>query len=91
MRKRTQTLIKGQWLSLTKQANPATGKSKYIISIDQRRVPAVKDRMQYDILAEMRNHFDPGKNRGISGGTKWHFRDKETAMQLITMALIKWG
>lgn len=91
MRKRAKTLIKGKWLSLTKQANPKTGKSKYVISLDQWQVPAVKDGNQYDKLIEMQEHFDPGKNRGISSGTKWHFRDKETAMQLITMALMKWG
>lgn len=91
MRKRAKTLIKGKWLSLTKQANPKTGKSKYVISISEWEIPAVKDRKQSITLTEMQEHFDPGKNRGISGGTKWHFRDKETAMQLITMALMKWG
>jgi hypothetical protein len=42
-------------------------------------------------LEAMRDHFDPVGNRGSKFSTKWKYRDKATAEQLITMAILKWG
>jgi hypothetical protein len=42
-------------------------------------------------IDDVRQHFDPFGNRGSKLSTKWKYRDRATAEQLITMALLKWG
>lgn len=87
MRHRTNTLLQGTWFKLGKLTNPKTQRVCYYIQID----PYKLHTRAVGTLSDIREHFDPSGNRGSKYGTKWKYRDKETASQLLTMAILKFG
>lgn len=86
MRHRTKTLQECSWVKLIKSTNPKTGKTVYTVRVDFWR----RGWMRTEI-SEIREHFDPGKNRGSATGSTWRFKDRNTAEQLILTAILKWG
>ena len=93
MRHRKRRLLEGSWFNLNSVTSPTTGRKHYEVSVNFYRLSNQRG-PNFDINAhhkDISNHFDPAGNRGQKFGTKWKFRDKATAEQLITMALLKWG
>ena len=88
MRHRKRRVIEGSWFNLNSVTSPTTGRKHYEISVNAYRLLG---RMPMGELEAMRDHFDPVGNRGSKFSTKWKYRDKATAEQLITMAILKWG
>ena len=86
MRHRKRRVLEGRWLNLNSVTSPTTGRKHYEISANFYRFPAEMS----PEFANIRLHFDPHGNRGAKLGTKWKFRSREQAEQLITMALLKW-
>ena len=45
-----------------------------------------------DTAATMiRNFFDPDRTRGSGYAFSWKFKDREQAVKLMTMSILKWG
>lgn len=87
MRHRTKTLVSSTWLTLTCSTNPKTGRKHYIVNMTH----APKTSSPFSIISEVRELFDPGRNRGPARGHAWKFRNRAEAEQLITVALLTWG
>lgn len=87
MRHRTQTLIEASWVMLQSSTNPKTGRKHYTIRL--LRLPVTGQ--PYSPISEIRELFDPGRNRGSAIGTTWKYQRRSTAEQLITMAILTWG
>ena len=90
MRHRKQHIVETAWVNLNSVTHPKTGRKHYEISVNGYRLSLSKG-WGGTAMAEMRKHFDPAGNRGAKLGTKWKYRNREQAEQLITMALLKWG
>jgi hypothetical protein len=90
MRHRKRRVIEGSWFNLNSVTGPTTGRKHYEISVNGYRLASTPGWTNTS-MAEMRAHFDPYSSRGAKLGTKWKYRDKATAEQLLTMALLKWG
>jgi hypothetical protein len=93
MRHRKRRVIEGSWFNLNSVTSPTSGRKHYEISVNfyrlsSRKGPDFNINMHH---ADIRNHFDPAGNRGAKLGTKWKYTNRETAEQLLTMALLKWG
>ena len=99
MRHRTRTETYGSWLKLVKKTNPKTGRRHYSVIADPylyvNPAPSWGNRISNVALINFRDglraHFDPGSNRGMKTGLSWKFSNKEDAIKLITIALMKWG
>ena len=87
MRHRKRRVIEGSWFNLNTVTSPTTGRKHYEISVNAYRLSG---RTNYS-LTDMRLHFDPAGNRGQKFGTKWKYRDRATAEQLLTLAILKFG
>ena len=87
MRHRKRRVIEGSWFNLNSVTSPTTGRKHYEISVNAHRLSG----MTNYTLDDMRLHFDPAGNRGGRWSTKWKYNNRETAEQLITLALLKWG
>ena len=87
MRHRKRRVIEGGWFNLNSVTSPTTGRKHYEISVNAWRLSG---KTNYS-LDDIRNYFDPFGNRGAKFGTKWKFRDRNTAEQMITMAILKFG
>lgn len=90
MRHRKRRVLEGSWFNLNSVTSPTTGRKHYEISVNGYRLASTPGWTNTS-MAEMRKHFDPYSNRGAKLGTKWKYTNRETAEQLITMALLKWG
>lgn len=88
MRHRKRRVIEGSWFNLNSVTSPTTGRKHYEISVNAYRLANGRTE---PVLDAMRLHFDPAGNRGQKFGTKWKYTNRETAEQLITMAILKWG
>lgn len=73
---------------LTKYSNAKTGKIHYSVQL---RMWPNGHSWGPDVVSNIRNHFDPGKNRGSTNGLKWKFNNRKEAEQLIMTAIIKWS
>lgn len=82
MRHCIKTLQKGKWFVLTQSTNPKTERKVYTIRVE----PCI---IWFASLADVREHFDPGHNRGSS--KSWKYKDRKVAEQLLMMAILKWG
>lgn len=95
MRHRSNSEQYGRWIKLVKKTNPKTGRKHYSVIVDPYEYTSGyinTSRTNYENMAEAwRNHFDPTRTRGMKTGLSWKFTNKEQAVQLITMALLKWG
>ena len=93
MRHRTKTLQKVDWVTLIKSVNPKTGRFHYIVQVDvylfNRITPIAGSAANR--VDSLREHFDPHHTRGGRWTTKWKYRNRAEAEQLITMALLKFG
>ena len=87
MRHRKRRVLEGRWFNLNSVTSPTTGRKHYEISINAHRLSG----MTNYTLEDMRRHFDPAGNRGLRYGTKWKYTNRETAEQLLTMAILKFG
>lgn len=85
MRHRTKTLIEGKYYKLTKRIYPKTKKSDYVIHVSG--AYQLKPADQEDV----RNHFDPGRNRGSAKGFTWKYKSRAEAEHLISIAILKWS
>lgn len=85
MRHRKRRIIEGSWFRLNSVTSPTTGRKHYEISVNAWRLSG---RTNYS-LADIRQHFDPYGNRGAKQGTKWKFGNRDTAEELLTMAILK--
>lgn len=90
MRHRKRRVIEGSWFNLNSITNPTTGRKHYEISVNNYRL-VKRSGYQNSDLKDMRQHFDPAGNRGSRWSTKWKYANRETAEQLITMAVLRWG
>lgn len=90
MKHRKRRVIDTGWINLNSITNPKTGRKHYEVSVNGYRFARTPGWTNTS-MAEMRAHFDPVGNRGQKLGTKWKYRSKQQAEQLITMALLKWG
>jgi len=95
MRHRKQRITETSWVNLNSITNPKTGRKSYEISVNTFRLasnPKCTSRDEFQTeLANIRQHFDPAGNRGRKFVTKWKYRDRATAEQLLTIALLKFG
>lgn len=98
MRHRTNTLVQGTWFKLGKLTNPETQRVSYFIQVDPYTMGWYKQvgngfgSEEFTIeLDKVRDHFDPGHNRGGRWATKWKYKSRETAEQLLTIAILKFG
>ena len=95
MRHRSSTTVYGQWIKLVKKTNPKTGRRHYSVIIDPYALlgayPGLTGPELKDVCSNIRQHFDPGHNRGMKTGLSFKFVNREQAEQLITLALLKWG
>lgn len=87
MRHRKRRVLEGRWFNLNSVTSPTTGRKHYEISINAYRLSG----MTNYTLTDMRAHFDPHGNRGQKFGTKWKYANRETAEQLLTVAILKFG
>ena len=87
MRHRKRRVIETSWVNLNSITHPTTGRKHYEISVNAWHL---RYKTGY-YLDDIRLYFDPAGNRGKKFGTKWKFRTKHQAEQLITMAILKWG
>jgi len=87
MRHRKKRVVEGSWFNLNSVTSPTTGRKHYVISVNAYRLLKLEG-MNID---DVRNHFDPFHNRGSKLGTSWKYRDRNTAEQLLTMAILKFG
>ena len=85
MRHRKRRVLEGSWFNLNSVTSPTTGRKHYEISVNSWKLSG---KTNYS-LDDIRLHFDPHSNRGAMFGTKWKFRSREQAEQLITMAILK--
>ena len=85
MRHRKRRVLEGTWFNLNSVTSPTTGRKHYEISVNAWRLSG---KTNYT-LDDIRLHFDPHGNRGQKLGTKWKYSNRETAAQLITMAILK--
>ena len=90
MRHRKRRVLEGSWFNLNSVTSPTTGRKHYEISVNNYRLLTRHGAHSGD-LEDMRKHFDPAGNRGGRWSTKWKYTNRETAEQLITLALLKWG
>ena len=94
MRHRSNTTSYG-WVKLVKKTNPKTGRKHYSVIIDPYALlgayPGLTGPELKDVRSNIRQHFDPGSNRGMKTGLSFKFTNREQAEQLITLALLKWG
>ena len=96
MRHRKRRVIEGSWFNLNSVTSPTTGRKHYEISVNNYRLLYPAGAHSGD-LEDMRKHFDLAgnrvaiDNRGGRWSTKWKYTNRETAEQLITMAILKWG
>jgi hypothetical protein len=89
MRHRKRRLLEGSWFNLNSVTSPTTGRKHYEISVNVFRLSRREDNPNgIDVL---RQHFDTAGNRGAKFGTKWKYSNRETAEQLLTMAILKFG
>ena len=87
MRHRKRRVLEASWFNLNSVTSPATGRKHYEISVNTLRLSG---KTNYS-LDDIRTYFDPAGNRGKKFGTKWKYRTKQQAEQLITMAILKFG
>ena len=87
MRHRKRRVIEGSLFNLNSVTSPTTGRKHYEISINAWRLSG---KTNYS-LDDMRAHFDPFGNRGAKLGTKWKYTNRDTAEQLLTIAILKFG
>jgi hypothetical protein len=87
MRHRKRRVLEGRWFNLNSVTSPTTGRKHYEISINAWKLSG----MTNYTLDDMRLHFDPYSNRGARYGTKWKYSNRETAEQLLTVAILKFG
>jgi hypothetical protein len=85
MRHRKRRVIEGSWFNLNSVTSPTTGRKHYEISVNAWRLSG---KTNYS-LTDIRLHFDPYSNRGAKLGTKWKYSNRETAEQLLTLAILK--
>jgi hypothetical protein len=90
MRHRKRRVIEGSWFNLNSITSPTTGRKHYEISVNNHRLLTRSGAHAGD-LGDIRLHFDPAGNRGGRWSTKWKYSNRETAEQLITMAILKFG
>ena len=93
MRHRKRRVLEGSWFNLNSVTSPTTGRKHYEISVNFYRLSR-QNGSDFNINLhhkDISNHFDPAGNRGAKNGTKWKYRDKATAEQLLTMAILKFG
>ena len=95
MRHRKQRITETSWVNMNSVTNPKTGRKSYEISVNTFRLASnpkwtSRDEFQAEV-ASIREHFDPAGNRGRKLGTKWKYSNRETAEQLLTIALLKFG
>jgi len=90
MRARTKTLFENNSFLLIQHSHPKKDSKYFTI---RAKHYSVKDRGHFnsDHMEELRDHFDPAKNRGSERGYTWKFKNRKEAEQLITIALIKWS
>lgn len=87
MRHRKKRVVETRWINLNSVSDPKTGRKHYEVSVNAWRLSG---QTNYS-LSDIRMHFDPAGNRGQKLGTKWKYRDRETAEKLLTMAILKFG
>jgi hypothetical protein len=88
MRHRTKTVSETAMFVLTRSTNPKTGKVCYTVEKNKKYwLSPIKG----ETADALRDHFDPGKNRGSTYSLKWKFRDRKTAEALIMTAMLKFG
>jgi hypothetical protein len=95
MRHRKQRIVETSWVNLNSVTNPKTGRKSYEISVNTFRLasnPKWTSPIEFQSeVSNIRRHFDPAGNRGAKLGTKWKYSNRETAEQLLTIALLKFG
>ena len=85
MRARTKTILETNKFCLTKHTNQKTKNFWYTIKVIVWRMDGK------NVLDDMRDLFDPGKNRGGKYSCAWKFKNRAEAEKLLTMAILKWG
>lgn len=98
MRHKTKVLVQGTWFTLGKLTNPKTQRVSYFVQVDPytmgwyKQVSNRFSREEFTIgMDKVRDHFDPVHNRGGRWATKWKYRDRNIAEQLLTIAILKFG
>lgn len=85
MGKATKTLIETNKFLFVKHTNQKDKSHYYTIKVIAWRISG------NNVIDDMRELFDPGKNRGGSAAFTWKFKNRKTAEQLLTLAILKWG
>jgi len=83
MRHRKRRIAETAWIQLNSVTNPKTGRKHYEISVNAFKI------RDFNELARIRDHFDPAHNRGPRGGTVWKYQNRDTAKNLMMLALLK--
>jgi len=86
MRHRTKTLVEGKYHSLVRSVHPKTKRASFTLRFS----PSLSGMSQAD-QTELRDHFDPGRNRGSATGWTWRYKSRAEAEQLLAIAILKWG
>lgn len=95
MRHRTKAVQTADWVKLIKSTNPKTGRHHYIVQVDwytfNRTGPIAGVDATTSKFDQIRDHFDPHHTRGGRWASKWKFRNRTEAEQLIMLAVLKFG
>lgn len=82
-------ILEGDLFRLVKHTNRKSGRIHYTVMFlpDARWAKAGV----WKTMEEVRDLFDPARNRGSKTGLSWKFSNRKDAEQLITIALMKWS
>jgi len=85
MGKATKILLETEKFLFVKQTNQKDKSHYYTIRVVAWRMNGK------NVIDDMRDLFDPGRNRGGKYAMTWKFKNRKTAEQLLTLAILKWG